>query len=177
LGRSVCVLGLSLGGLMALWLTATQPVDLTVPIAPFLMPMGYSEWLVNAAARLASVLPSMYFYWDSTLKEKSLPNYAYPGYPTHGMVQLVFLGDEILAMAAREKPQARRCILVTNAGENAVDNDVSRRLLALWNQHGAGYAEVVLGGLGAPRHDIIDPTTFPQGRTLVYPRLEALVLS
>ena len=37
------------------------------------------------------------------------------------------------------------------------------------------YRELVLDGIGR-RHDVIDPTTFPQGRTLVYPKLEALVL-
>jgi hypothetical protein len=31
--------------------------------------------------------------------------------------------------------------------------------------------------LGVPRHDIIDPTTFPEARTLVYPRLAELALS
>jgi alpha-beta hydrolase superfamily lysophospholipase len=175
LGKKVVVLGLSLGGLMAMWLTQTQPVDLSIPVAPFLMPIGYSETLVRNAARLASGLPSIYFWWDSKLKDKSLPNYAYPGYPTHGMMQLVFLGNEIFDLAAKNKPQAKQCILVTNADENAVDNHVSRRLLGIWNSYGSGYTELVLQHLGPPRHDIIDPVTYPQGRTLVYPTLERLV--
>jgi len=175
LGKSVSVIGLSLGGSMALWLTQTQPVDLTVPIAPFLMPIGYPEAAINAAARLAYVLPSFYCFWDSKLKESSLPNYAYPGYPSHAMAQLVFFGDQISRTAAISKPLAKRCILVTNVGENAVNNDVARRLLALWNAKGAHYTELILRNLGPPRHDIIDPVTFPQGRTLVYPVLEKLV--
>jgi hypothetical protein len=65
---------------------------------------------------------------------------------------------------------------VTNANESAVNNTVSRDLLAQWNANGASYSEVVLSGFGPPRHDIIDPTTFPQGERLVYPRLEAMVL-
>jgi pimeloyl-ACP methyl ester carboxylesterase len=175
LGGSVSVIGLSLGGSMALWLTQTQPVDLTVPIAPFLMPIGYPEAAVRAAAHVAYVLPSFYCFWDSKLKENSLPDYAYPGYPTHAMAELVFFGDEIFKASAAGKPLAKRCILVTNAGENAVDNDVSRRLVALWNAKGADYTELILRNLGPPRHDIIDPVTFPQGRTLVYPVLEKLV--
>jgi hypothetical protein len=62
-----------------------------------------------------------------------------------------------------------------NEHDNAVVNSVARDLLALWNSRGAGYRELVLSSVG-PRHDVIDPTTFPQGRTLVYPKLEALVL-
>jgi alpha-beta hydrolase superfamily lysophospholipase len=175
LGGRVTVLGLSLGGLMAMWLTQTQPVDLSIPVAPFLMPIGYSEGLVNNAARLAALLPAVYLWWDAKLKDKSLPDYAYPGYPTRGMAQLVFLGNDIFELAAQHKPQAKQCILVTNAGENAVDNAVSRRLLGVWNSYGAGYKELVLQNLGPPRHDIIDPTTYPQGRTLVYPTLERLL--
>jgi pimeloyl-ACP methyl ester carboxylesterase len=175
LGKSVSVLGLSLGGSMALWLTQTQPVDLTVPISPFLMPLGYPEPAITAAAHLAYAIPSFYCFWDSKLKENSLPAYAYPGYPTHAMAELVFFGADIFKLAAVGKPRAKNCTLVTNAGENAVNNDVSRRLVALWNTKGAHYTELTLKNLGAPRHDIIDPVTFPQGRTLVYPVLERLV--
>jgi pimeloyl-ACP methyl ester carboxylesterase len=175
LGKNVSVIGLSLGGSMAFWLTQTQPVDLTIPVAPFLMPLGYPEAVINGAAHIAYVLPSFYCFWDSKLKENSLPNYAYPGYPTHAMAELVFFGDELFKLAATQKPLGKNCILVTNAGENAVNNDVSRRLIALWNANGAHYTELILKNLGPPRHDIIDPVTFPQGRTLVYPVLEKLV--
>ena len=175
LGKNVSVIGLSLGGSMALWLTQTQPVDLTIPVAPFLMPLGYPEAAINAAAHIAYVVPSFYCFWDSKLKENSLPNYAYPGYPTHAMAELVFFGDEIFKLAAAQKPLGKNCILVTNAGENAVNNAVSRRLIALWNANGAHYTELILKNLGPPRHDIIDPVTYPQGRTLVYPVLEKIV--
>jgi pimeloyl-ACP methyl ester carboxylesterase len=175
LGKAVAVVGLSLGGAMALWLTQTQPVDLTIPIAPFLMPLGYADVLVSAAAHVAYALPSFYCFWDAKLKANSLPNYAYPGYPTHAMAELVFFGNRIFKLAATSKPLAKHCTLVTNAGENAVSNEVARRLLTQWNAKGANYTELILQNLGAPRHDIIDPVTFPQGRTLVYPVLENLV--
>lgn len=113
LGRSVAVLGLSLGGTMALWMAQNLPLDLALAVAPFVTPVNISRAKGLAAARLASVVPDIYFWWDKNVKEKSRPVYAYPGYPSHGM---------------------------------------------------------------APVHDIIDPTTFPQGEWLVYPRLEALML-
>jgi hypothetical protein len=65
---------------------------------------------------------------------------------------------------------------VTHDEESAVNNGVARRLFARWHSGSAGYGELVLEGLGPPRHDIIDPTTFPAARTLVYPKIEALVL-
>jgi hypothetical protein len=65
---------------------------------------------------------------------------------------------------------------VTNARESAVNNAVALLLLDGWVAGGAPYAHVELRDLGEPRHDIIDPTTFPQARTLVYPALESIVL-
>jgi alpha-beta hydrolase superfamily lysophospholipase len=175
LGTTLSVLGLSLGGSMALWLAQTQPIDLAVPIAPFLMPVPIPRFIGDPAMRLLHALPSMYWWWDVRLKRNCRPDYAYPGYPTHALAELIFLGDAIFAAAKRTKPQGRRCVMVTNEHDNAVDNGVARDLLARWNEHGAGYRELVLTGLGL-RHDIIDPTTYPQGRTTVYPTLEALVL-
>ena len=176
LGKHVTVLGLSIGGTMALWLAQTQSVDLAIPIAPFLMPIGFPRWLGMMAMHALAILPNMYWWWDPRVKEKSLPVYAYPGFPTHALAQIVFLGADVFALAGKAVPAARQCILVTNANESAVNDGVAHELFAIWKQHGARYRQVVLRDLGKPRHDIIDPTTFPQARTLVYPILESLVL-
>ena len=175
LGTTVSALGLSLGATMVMWLAQTQPLDLAVPLAPFLIPYPLPPALGQFAMRLLATLPSMYFWWDYRIKEKCLPHYAYPGYPTHALARLVFLGNAVFAAAEQSAPRARRSVLVLNEHDNAIDNGVARRLNALWNAHGAGYSELVLKGLGT-RHDVIDPTTFPLGRTAVYPKLEALVL-
>ncbi|MDQ6926063.1 MAG: hypothetical protein M3154_07490 [Candidatus Eremiobacteraeota bacterium] len=175
LGTAISALGLSLGGTMVLWLAQTQPVDLAIPIAPFLIPYPLPPSVGTPALRLLSTLPSMYVWWDFHLKERSLPHYAYPGYPSHALARMVLFGDVVVAKAETAGPRARRCVLVLNEFDNAVDNGVTRTLMALWNARGAGYTELVLTGLG-PRHDVIDPTTYPKGRTLVYPKLEALVL-
>ncbi len=175
LGATVSALGLSLGGTMVQWLAQTQPVDLAVPVAPFLIPYPLPPFIGQPAMRLLATLPSMYFWWDFHIKEQCLPNYAYPGYPTHALAQIVFFGNVIFAEAARTKPAARRCVLVLGDRDNAIDNGSARHMTELWNAHGAGYTELMLTGLG-PRHDVIDPTTYPRGRTAVYPKLEALVL-
>jgi carboxylesterase len=183
LGTTVSAVGLSLGGSMVLWLAQTQPIDLALSIAPFLMPVApgprgirIPSFIGNPAMGLLHTLPSMYWWWDLRVKEHSKPDYAYPGYPTHALAEMVFFGDAISADASRTKPLGRRCILVLNEFDNAVDNGVARKLLSVWNRHGADYRELILTGLGAARHDVIDPTTFPQARTLVYPKLESLVL-
>ena len=160
---------------MSLWLAQAMPIDRAVAVSPFLMPIGIPRGIGTAAMRALYIIPSMYWWWDPRVKQNCKPDYAYPGYPTHGLAEVTFFGDKIFQYSGA-KPLGKRCILVTNANESAVNNGVSRALFAQWNAEGAQYSEVVLSGLGPPRHDIIDPTTFPQGVRLVYPRIEDLVL-
>ncbi len=175
LGRHVTAVGLSLGGTMALYLAQTQAIDHAVPVSPFLVPIGVPGWLGVPAMTAVAWLPDFYVWWDPRTKERCLPLYAYPGFPSHALAECVFFGNTIVHAAAEQRtPLARRLTLVTNATESAVNNSVADRLLAEWNAH--GYDRTVLSGLGAPRHDIIDPTTFPAARTLVYPVLERIVL-
>jgi carboxylesterase len=176
LGRRVTALGLSLGGSMALYLAQTQAIDLAVPVAPFLMPIGVPRSIGMLGMRLLNFLPDQYWWWDPRVKENCLPVYAYPGFPSHALAECIFLGNSVFDAAGTAKPLAKACTLVTNQNESAVNDNVARELLAIWTRAGAQTRQVVLSGLGPPRHDIIDPTTFPQGRTLVYPRLEEVVL-
>jgi hypothetical protein len=125
--------------------------------------------------RAVYTLPSSYIWWDPRVKAASLPPYAYPGFPTHGLAELVFFGDAIVEQAASAKPLASTCVFVLNPNDPAVNNIVSRELLATFRRQGAGYRELDLSDVGI-RHDIIDPVTFPQGRELVYPTLVRLVL-
>lgn len=176
LGRRVSAVGLSLGGSMSLWLMQVLPIDRAIAVSPFLMPIGIPRGVGTAGMHALYAIPSMYWWWDPRVKQNCKPDYAYPGYPTHGLAEVTFFGDKIFEYS-HVKPLGKDCILVTNANESAVNNSVSRGLLAQWKSGGANCSEVVLSGLGPPRHDIIDPTTFPQGVHLVYPRLEDLVLS
>jgi pimeloyl-ACP methyl ester carboxylesterase len=176
LGRRVSSVGLSLGGSMSLWLAQAMPIDLAVAVSPFLMPIHIPRGVGTVAMHALYTIPSMYWWWDPRVKQNCLPVYAYPGFPTHALAEVTFFGDTIFDYAPLGKPLGKDCILVTNANESAVNNAVSRDLFAQWNAGGATYSQVVLSGLGPPRHDIIDPTTFPQAERLVYPRLEAMVL-
>jgi len=176
LGKRVTALGLSLGGSMALWLAQTQAIDLAVPIAPFLMPIGFPRPVGMLSMETLDALPDQYWWWDPRVKQNCLPVYAYPGFPTHALAQLVFLGAAIYDLSNTMAPRAAHCTLVTNKHESAVNNKVAIAQLDAWENDGTSTDHVVLSDLGPPRHDIIDPTTFPQGRTLVYPTLFEIVL-
>lgn len=179
LGDRVTVLGLSLGGAMSMWLAQTQPVDHAVPVAPFLMPFGFGRNIGMLAMGTLRAIPSMYWWWDPRVKADSKPIYAYPGYPTHALAEIVFFANSIFTQD-QYTPKGRRLTLVTNSGDPAVNNGIPRNLLDRWKaqgEPGSGYTEYVFTDLGPPRHDIIDPTTFPAATSLVYPRLEEIGMS
>jgi pimeloyl-ACP methyl ester carboxylesterase len=113
LGKNVTVLGLSLGGTMAMWIAQTQPVDLAVPIAPFLQPIHISQGFGLSAMRFINTIPDFYMWWDPRAKANQKPVYGYPGYPTHALAQTIFLGNDIFAEAAKSKPLARNIVLET----------------------------------------------------------------
>jgi carboxylesterase len=174
LGERVAVLGISLGATMALWLAQTAPIDDAAGIAPFLMVPALPRGPGLLLMQLLDRLPNTFLWWDPRVRERSKPDYAYPGFWTHCLAQCIFTGRQLFALAAARRPLAARATIVVNTHDPAVNNAVARELSARWKTRGATYALAEWGDLGAV-HDVIDPTTYPQAATLVYPRLEALI--
>jgi alpha-beta hydrolase superfamily lysophospholipase len=174
LGTHVGVAGLSVGATMALWLAQTGAVDNAVGLAPFLMVPFAPRLPGMLLMRILDVLPNRFLWWDPRLKERIQPPYAYPGFWTHCLAQCAFAGASIFAAAARSKPAAPRCTIVLNAQDPAVNNAAARELAGRWQRDGAGYTLAIWDDLGKV-HDVIDPSTYPGARTLVYPRLAGLL--
>lgn len=175
LGRTVNVAGISLGATMALWLAQTGGVDGAVGLAPFLMVPLLTRRLGLLVMSVLATLPNRFLWWDPRLRERMPPDYAYPGFWTRCIAQCTLAGTMLLAAAARTRPAAARCRLIVNAHDPAVNNALARQLARRWRAQ-PGYGLTVWADLGR-RHDVIDPTTFPAARVLVYPRLIALLTS
>ena len=124
--------------------------------------------------RLLDALPNRFLWWDPRIKERMRPEYAYPGFWTHCLAQCTFASEAIFAAAARSAPAAARATIVVNPADPAVNNGVARALAARWRRAGSAYDLTEWDGLGN-LHDIIDPSTYPAGPALVYPRLAALL--
>lgn len=174
LGTSVSALGLSLGATMALWLAQTGGARNVVGIAPFFMIPFVPRVPGLLLMSVLQTLPNQFLWWDPRRKEQMLPEYAYPGFWTHCLAQCALAGAVISTAAAREAPAAERCTVVINAQDPAVNNGPARALVARWRRRGASYDLAVWDDLGRV-HDVIDPSTYPQAGTLVYPRLAALL--
>jgi hypothetical protein len=174
LGARAVAGGLSLGATMALGLAQTGAVDNAVGIAPFLMVPLLPRAPGMAVMHLLRRLPNAFMWWDPRAKENVGPPYAYPGFWTHCLTECTFAGAAIFAAAAKRAPASPYCTVVVNQDDPAINNAAARDLWSLWRARGAGYDYVVWNDVGR-RHDIIDPITFPDAATLVYPRLAVLL--
>ncbi|MFN2460095.1 MAG: alpha/beta hydrolase [Candidatus Velthaea sp.] len=169
LGARVSVLGLSSGGTMAAWVAATEPVDVAVAVAPLFGLRGVPQPLTTPLRALLAALPNRNVWWDPRVKEGIRPEHAYPRFPTRALAQCLQLAADT-ARAARRGARARSSILVLNRREAATSNAAARAVWSRFAAHGAVTREIVLTDIDR-RHDIIEPVTFPQARTLVYPVL------
>ncbi|GAC1409622.1 MAG: hypothetical protein NVSMB64_18440 [Candidatus Velthaea sp.] len=169
LGSRVDVLGLSVGGTLAAWLAQTCALGTAVAVAPFFSIKAVAPPFEPLLEGTLGVLPDFELWWNPKLKAAQGPAHGYPRFATHALAESMKIGDRAIALAKQHAPQAQRAILVTNPEDPAVNNAAARRLWELWQPHGADAREIVLDA--GKRHDIIEPQTFPEARTLVYPAL------
>jgi carboxylesterase len=167
LGHRVIVAGLSLGGLLAMWLAQHRAdVDRAVAISPVFglrwVPTGVVRWAAGS-------LPDRYLWWDPRVKAELQPPYGYPRFSTRAYGALLGVAALIEEAARRRRPKAGSIQVLVNANEPAIDNRPTLRVVESWRARGSevGYRELP-ADLGLP-HDLIDPGN-PDGKIgLVYP--------
>jgi pimeloyl-ACP methyl ester carboxylesterase len=179
LGERVVVVGLSGGGSVATWLAQERAdIDLAVPIAPFLgigfIPQPFTRELTN----LILLIPDFHQWWDPVHKMNnplSAP-YSYRGYYMHSLFENLRLGFATEEDAKQVKPATGGILVITNANDESVNNDVVAEFEQLWLEHGEQFLQTFQfeEALGIP-HDMITVNR-PDGRVdLVYPKLKELI--
>ncbi len=178
LGRRVVLVGLSAGGVVAMWAAQfRREVDRAVLIAPALgigTSQGVMQWMMmNLFVRLPNI------YTNVKPEEIPLrPEYTYLHNSTHGLGEMLRLGVCAWRDARRRQPAAREITMVLNADDTVVYNEFSRRVLEHWRATGAQnlslYEFEAHHHLG---HDLIDPRQPNQKVDLVYPILRDIILN
>jgi esterase/lipase len=171
LGARVSVLGLSVGGTIAAWLGQTHVLDRAVAVAPFLSIVRVPGSVEPAVAAVLGLAPNLELWWDPRVREKAPPDHAYPRFSTHALAQCLQLGQTVRDLAHAAPPRAARTILVLNAKDPAIDNGVAQELAQQWAAHATGSTQHYVFENLDTRHDIIEPSTYPEAATLVYPVL------
>jgi carboxylesterase len=176
LGERVTLAGLSAGGVVAAW-AAQQRGDVgqAVLIAP-----GFGLKLIPAAATTLAtnallLAPDIFTWWDPINKDAhGLPN-AYPRFSFHGLAQQLRLSFAIRSLARRTAPAASSILVITNANDEAVDNNTAAGVVADWRGHGANVSTYMFPAALKFKHDLIDPGQFNQHVDTVYPKLIELI--
>jgi carboxylesterase len=176
LGKYVVMAGISMGGVIASWAAQNRSeIDFAVIMSPGFSFKPIPTSLTVPIANIVVMLPVWYVWWDTTLKEKAGPPYAYPRFTYHGLGEIMRLGFAVRAAAQRTAPAARSILVVTNANDTSVDNEVTAQMVQLWRDDHTTLATYKFEkSLGLP-HDMIDPNQKGGKTDVVYPRLIDLI--
>jgi esterase/lipase len=170
LGEHLTVAGHSLGGVLAGYLAQTHDsVEHAVLIAPAFGLKGIPARGMSGLARLASVLPNFFIWWDPRSKERSSPAHGYPRFATRAYAALVQVATDVLKAASKTAPKARDVAVITNAAEPRLDNRFANLLVEAWRRRGAEVSTHEFPVSAHLPHDLIDPGNDEQNTQLAYP--------
>jgi carboxylesterase len=179
LGERVVVAGLSGGGAVTTWLSQERAdIDLAVPIAPFVGVGFIPRPLNRPLTNLILLLPDFHQWWDPTsgMSNPLSAPYSYRGYQMHSLFENLRLGFAAEEDAKKVKPAAGSILVITNANDKSVNNEVVAEFEQLWLEHGEQFLQTYQfeKELDVP-HDMITVTR-PNNRVdIVYPKLLELI--
>lgn len=171
LGDSVVVLGLSVGGTLAVWAAEHRPeVRRAVVIAPPFEVGHVPSMLERPLVNLGSHVPN--------ISRRSAPDSERPdrdpGFATHGLAQVLRLGMAVRRDAERMLPSRAEVLFLVNANDRTVKTAPVLDLAGLWNRRGVPVSVYEIPvSLGLP-HNVVDPMQQPGNVAVIYPTLTAL---
>jgi pimeloyl-ACP methyl ester carboxylesterase len=175
LGERVTFVGLSAGGIVGAWIAQHRPeVEKAVLIAPSLGFGQYGEWLQLVFMNLMLTLPDVETHHFRPT-DRAMP-YAYVGWSTRALGEVLRLGVATARAAVQQQPATQHLIVVTNANDMAVSNQLTRQLVSIWQSRGLRRVEYYdFDKAQQLEHDLIDPNNPKQRVDLVYPILLDLI--
>jgi esterase/lipase len=176
LGGRVSMAGLSAGGVTTAWAAQhRRDLDLAVVISPAFGAKVIPTALTTGATNLFSILPDSFNWWDDAAKAEYGNAYQYPRFSKRGLAQIFRLGLSVHDSARRSPEAATRLLVVTNANDTSVNNELTASIAKSWREHGASLATYEFDAALHLRHDLIDPTQPGARVDVVYPRLIDLI--
>ena len=176
LGEQVDMMGISGGGVTTAWAAQNRSdLDTAVIISPAFGYLQIPTRLTAPAMNITLALPDTFEWWDPTLKERIGPSYSYPRYSKHTLAQFLKLGFAVQIQSWKTAPAARRVIMVTNAHDTSVNNELTFEVVQHWQKDGAHIETYEFPSKLGLAHDLIDPEQPGQLLGVVYPELIDLI--
>ena len=176
LGKQITMVGISGGGVTTAWAAQhRKDINLAVIISPA---FGYKAIPTLTTAPTMNVviaLPDAFTWWDETLKENELPTHAYPRYSKHALAQILRLGFAVQSEARQQAPAAAKILVITNANDTSVNNELTAKVVSAWARSGANIATYEFTASLGYAHDLIDPSQPYQSIDTIYPQLIELI--
>ena len=176
LGRQVTIVGLSAGGIVGAWAAQYRPeVARAILISPSVGFGQYGAWLQHLFMHVLLALPDVETHHFSRA-ERAMP-YAYVGWSSKALGEVLRLGVATARAAVAARPACQHLVVITNANDVAVSNQLTRHLVSLWQARGLRRVEFyAFDREERLEHDLIDPNNPRQRVGLVYPILLDLIV-
>jgi carboxylesterase len=176
LGEQITMVGISGGGVTTAWAAQhRKEINLAVIISPAFGYKAIPTWTTAPTMNVVLTLPDTFSWWDETLKENELPTHAYPRYSKHALAQILRLGFAVQSEAGQQAPAATKILVITNANDTSVNNELTAKVVSAWARSGANIATYEFPTSLGYAHDLIDPSQPYQSIDTIYPQLIELI--
>ena len=166
LGEQVTVVGLSGGGTVAAEIAQTRgDIDKVVLIAPLFGLSGVPQPADTFLGNLFSRIPNINVNSSSEPPRASV----YLGWSSRGVAEYLLFSHVARPPDGVAAPAVKNIVLITNANDHTVNNDMSKLVVTEWENAGARVTRYEFDrSLGLP-HDYIDITGVGNRSQWVYP--------
>lgn len=171
LGDSVVVLGLSIGGTLALWSAehrneVRRAVIIAPPFDVTAVPQILERPLVNLSSHVPNV--SRRSSPDSTRPDRL------PGWASHALAQVIRLGMAVRHDADQATSMSPELLFLVNAHDHTVKTAPVLDVARAWHRRGAPASVYEIpDSLGLP-HNIVDPRDAPPNLEAILPLMQRL---
>jgi carboxylesterase len=175
LGDRVTIVGLSAGGIVAAWAAQYRPeLDRAVLIAPSFGFTAVGRFAQMAFMNVVTAFPDVATQ-RFTKVDTAMP-YAYIGWSSRALGEVLRLAAATASAALCHRAAVQHLLVVTNANDTAVNNSLTRQLVAAWQAKGLQRVEYYEFDRSEKlEHDLIDPNNPNQQVDRVYPVLLDLI--
>jgi esterase/lipase len=172
LGDSIIVVGLSAGGVVAASMAQNHAeVRRAVLIAPAIAAGVLSDDAAHGLILVASRLPEI--TRTNAPLDSTRADYV-QGITTHGLAQVLRLGQEIREASAARAPAAKEMSFLLNEADHTVSEQAAIDLAQHWSSHGARVTVHRFPASLALPHNVMEIDARGGNVGLVYPVVEAL---